>query len=261
MGFTPTGMIVTLMLGNAAGVLFGLGLTFGLAPFILRKMILCEALTETSNAHQFQKIEACFKRAGVKTPAIWIAKFPGTRLTNALIAGFQNGGGIFRPGLFLTQSLLERFSTEEQEAVLLHEVSHLSLSHLRKRLFLSLGAVILSGAFSVVVLTTAYFTLPTEIARLGGLAVPFLAFTFAFSKIREQMGRQELEADAYAVNTLGADLDSLVSALRKIDQLNGNDSSKKPLGIHPVTNDRIAKLEIARDARVLSEEWRKKDAA
>ncbi|MBI3556788.1 MAG: hypothetical protein HY074_11035, partial [Deltaproteobacteria bacterium] len=102
-------------------------------------------------------------------------------------------------------------------------------------------AALIIGA-SIVLLSKEQLVLPMLLAALLPAFSPYFV-------ARKQVRRHELEADSYAVFRLGADLDALSSALRRIDTLNDLPSDRKdptsvlsPETAHPTTELRISLL-------------------
>ena len=159
--------------------------------------------------------------------------------------------GWFRPALFFTQSLWSELTPGEFEAIILHEVSHLALHHVRKRLW---------GGFFVFVLTVLIFIplmMVTFLFFRNASAVPILlgALGYLGTQIywmRRLVRRQEIEADENAIR-LGADSEVMVSALTKLtllnDQLVNRKSPSSFLNVgsaHPTTEERISILRTRR---------------
>jgi Zn-dependent protease with chaperone function len=197
-------------------------------------------------------LDRCFRRAGISQPSYWVIEVENFKANNAMIAGFRNGKGWFRPGLFITKPLLKNCPPEELEAVILHEVSHLALNHLRKRFFFSFGAVMAAITATAACLVTAQLVLPAPAAQWLVLACATLSFVIPFVAIKKQAHRQELEADVFAIVRLGATLEAVAGALRRIDRLNDRSGDQKDSmlllsegGGHPATEQRIIQVRQA----------------
>ena len=142
-----------------------------------------------------------------------------TRKANAALAGL---GGSRR--VLLSDTLLERFSPEEIETVLGHELGHQRYRHITKFLVLSgLGSVL---AFSLVQWSAAWWLRPLE---LHGLADPagFPTLMLALSLIgligmplQHGISRAfEWQADRFAV-TLTRAPQAFAAALKTLGEMN-----------------------------------------
>ena len=133
--------------------------------------------------------------------------------------------------------------------MVLHEVSHLKLSHLRNRLLYSAALVVATTATATFCVFLANLLLPGNEARsFVGFAAAAGAFVLTFRQLGRQSRDHEFEADCHSVEKLGAEVEALISALRKLDRVNGVASAPfDPLSLtgtasHPSTDRRIALL-------------------
>lgn len=238
--------------GTLIGVLGGLYALGLLTPVFMRQLYPCSRIEGPTR----DLIEACFKKAGLKAPALWAINLEQFNSHNAMVVGMATGRGVLSQCLFLTQSLVTQLEPSELEAVLLHEVSHIKLEHILKRILFS-GATVLVIvgvlALSVMAMVALFFVSPQAVnAKTLSLISVFsvlAAFVASQYLARRQVYKQEIEADAHAVFILGANLDALATALRKIDVLNDQMSDKKDpqsylcVGCaHPTTEQRIKLL-------------------
>jgi Zn-dependent protease with chaperone function len=234
MNASPTVTLAMILIANIVGVVAGLLATFAIMPWVIQKTMPCESLRDKSTK---RLLEQCFAVADVPMPRVFMAEFGSVRTANAMIAGFRAFG--FEPSLFLTKALVEQCTAEELRAVVLHEVSHIKLSHLRKRLQYTLMAILGSVGVSVVVLTAAFIFLPTPVVRLIGPFLPLGLLFAAVGQLKTRVQRQEFEADLHAVVHLGANAEALISALEKLDVINGERAGASGKGGHPATFERI----------------------
>jgi ankyrin repeat protein/Zn-dependent protease with chaperone function len=229
-------------ISTPVGVICGLVAIYALSPVVIRAMFPAKRVTDPQ---VIELLTSCFARAGLKAPNFWIINSDRFKVHNAMVAGMKWGVGWFKPSLFFTASLLTKLTKEEFEAIILHEVSHISLNHIRKRLVWSL-----LGMF-VVLLPYILFTvvlamlLPKEaIASVVLMGVVF-AILAQNSFLRTIVRRQEIEADENAVK-LGASFEAFASALTKVTLMNDHSVDKKDpntvfnaAAAHPTTLDRI----------------------
>ncbi|MGE3609064.1 MAG: M48 family metallopeptidase [Bacteriovoracaceae bacterium] len=167
--------------------------------------------------------------------------------------------------MFVGRTLRERFTLEEFDAVICHEIAHIVNRHYQKRVMFTLKSYFILTLFllfifpiiffiswlslreqtlmyidSIVLLNVGFFILAT-------FFVIFLTYRFSRS--------QEYEADAFAVMKLGVSFEALKSALEKLsntdipDYLKGKKLNQKQsysskwFGTHPQVSDRLKLLE------------------
>lgn len=249
--FSKDTVLAARVVGTFTGVFFAVLTAYALAPWYLRLLL---PVSKLSDSDTIAALDQCFLNAGLVPPEFWVLELDSFGMHNALITGMPGGRGLLRPALFLSQSLLKNFTRAELHAVILHEVSHLKLKHIRSRFVATFLALVGSCLLAALLIGTAVVLVSKSVMGQEQLALPMLlaALLPAFSPYfvaRRQVRKHELEADAYAVFSLGADLDALSSALRRIDSLNDLPSDRKdPSSIlsaetaHPTTELRISIL-------------------
>jgi STE24 endopeptidase len=195
------------------------------------------------------RIEALLKRCGFAAQGLFV--MDGSRRSahgNAYFTGFGKSKRIV-----FFDTLLERLSGEEVEAVLAHELGHFKSRHVVKRIALTFA---LSLAFLWMLgqlLHTEWFFrslgVTTESTALG-LLLFFLilpVFSFLLNPLLSAYSRKhEFEADSYAAEQTAAK--DLVSALVKMYQDNASTLTPDPLyskfyDSHPPAVLRIARLQ------------------
>jgi len=230
---------VVLLIGGTLGVSGGLAINFALGAFHLRKMFRTKPLVDPVT---LALARSCFANAKIRPPSFWVIESEQFRFANALVAGFRRGSGPFRQGVFLSRTLLQNLTSAELRAVLLHEVSHISLSHLAKRLSYSIGLIVGSALLATIfVLIVRLVSGDDKAAFIAGYLGGFGAFLATMSMLSKQSRHQELEADLHSIEKLGSNVEDLASALRKLDHLNEEtaDSRAKLGNGHPSTEKRI----------------------
>lgn len=240
-------VLTALIIASAVvGMLGGVGLNFALGAFYLRKMLPAHEIAPGGLRTQ---LEACFIQAGLSVPSLWILETGRKREATAMMAGFPSGRSLFRPGLFLSRGLLDSLNEEEIRAVVLHEISHVKLAHLYKRLIYSAILVVATtSAATFCVFLGSVFLAGSDARSFIGLAAAAGAFIMTFKLLSQQSREHEFEADIFAVADLGAQSEYLISALRKLDKVNGKTARPpNPLSVtgesgHPPTERRVAVL-------------------
>jgi STE24 endopeptidase len=195
------------------------------------------------------RIEALLARCGFTSKGVFVVD--NSRRSSHGNAYFTGIGRNKRIVFFDT--LLERLSYAEVEAVLAHELGHFKLRHVRARLLLSIalslaGLAVLGwlkeqpGFYAALGVPTA----STHAALLlFALAVP--AFTFFLTPLSSLWSRRhEFEADAFATRTASAT--QLASALVKLQRDNAGTLTPDPVYAafyysHPAPLARIARLQ------------------
>ncbi len=246
-GMGPLAATAAMFGATVFGVLGGLGANFALSPFFMRKMM--NADESRSEPHQ-TLVDSVFSDSGFTPPRLYVVA-PGKPFAGAVLAGLGSGKGIFAPALFITEQLSQSMTPELLRAVVAHELSHLKLSHLRKRLFFA-GTLVISVATAASLLVVlSNWMLKGEANQLIGLAAGVAAFFVAFHQLRAQNRRHEIEADAYCVSQAGIPASHLIAALKKLHGVNerlGGASATESLlaGLgHPELNDRIQLIQKA----------------
>ncbi|MDP3619328.1 MAG: M48 family metallopeptidase [Ramlibacter sp.] len=174
--------------------------------------------------------------------------------SNAYFTGF----GAAKRVVFY-DTLVQRLSLGEMDAVLAHELGHLKHKHLIKRLVLisvvGLGAFALLGYLS----TQPWFYTglgvqpnllgPNDALALLLFMLALPVFSFFVGPVFAQLSRKhEFEADAYAVGqTSGADLSA---ALLKLHEDNASTLTPDPVYVkfyysHPPASERLARMSLA----------------
>jgi STE24 endopeptidase len=199
-----------------------------------------------------QRIEALMKRCGFASKGLFV--MDGSKRSahgNAYFTGF---GAAKRIVFFDT--LLERLSGDEIEAVLAHELGHFKRRHVAKRIVVTFALSLVFLALLGWLATRSWFY--TELGVVPNLGVSnnalalvlfFLAlpvFTFLLGPLSSLSSRRhEFEADAFAADQ--TDAGNLVSALVKLYKDNASTLTPDPLYSafyysHPPAAQRIDRL-------------------
>ena len=252
--FSKEAAVVSRIVGTFTGVFLAVFAAFALAPWYLRRLLPVTKLTDSAT---IAALDQCFLSAGLVPPEFWLLELDNFGMHNALITGLLNGRGPLRPALFLSRSLVRDFPQAELHAVVLHEVSHLKLKHIRSRFLTTFFALVGSCILAALIIGVSIMLLSKEQMILPMLFAALLPAFSPYFVARTQVRRHELEADAYAVFSLGADLEALGSALKRIDKLNDLPSDRKdPTSVlsaetaHPTTELRISVLRAERVRRL-----------
>jgi STE24 endopeptidase len=195
------------------------------------------------------RIEALLARSGFRADGLYV--MDGSRRSSHGNAYFTGFGRTKRIVFFDT--LLERLTPAEIEAVLAHELGHFARGHI-PRLLLVRFAI----AFALLALMGWLLREPAYAAALGlpypphigaalaGFALVIPAFLFPFQPLASLLARrQEFEADAFAAEHASAV--DLVAALTKLYRDNASTLTPDPLhslvyDSHPPAALRIAHL-------------------
>jgi Zn-dependent protease with chaperone function len=224
-------------LGLLVGVLGGLGLNFALGPFYLKQVLRAQPIDDPDLRGACVSV---FERARLPIPEFLRAE-AGQSMAGAMMTGIRAGRGMFRPAVFVTEALLSRLSAEELRAVLAHEASHMALSHLRRRFVYSASLIVGISALSTILVVFAHVVLSRtgapEASHWVGLVCGVFAFSVAFKLLATQNRRHELESDLFCVERLEVSVETLASALRKLEP---QDPYSRVAGMgHPPTEARI----------------------
>ena len=195
------------------------------------------------------RIEALLARSGFRADGLFV--MDGSRRSSHGNAYFTGFGKTKRIVFFDT--LLERLTPSEIEAVLAHELGHFARGHIPRLLLLRfalafamlalMGWLLREPAFA----TALGLSQPPHIgAALAGFALVIPAFLFPFQPLSSLFARrQEFEADAFAAEHASAQ--DLVAALTKLYRDNASTLTPDPLhslvyDSHPPAAIRIANL-------------------
>ena len=234
--------------GAILGIMGGLSLAFALGPIQLKSMYPTAPLADPEAR---ARIEACFKRASIPMPALWLIRAEeGVRSTaNAMIAGIPGMSGALGPAMFVSEKLLTSLEWSEIDAVVMHEISHVRLRHLRRRFTFAAGLILGGITLStMLIVAVGLITQNGPMAVYTGTLSIFGGFIYSLKQMGEQSRFHEIEADLEALR-LGADPEALVQALRKLDRLNGIPSDRVG-SAHPATEERIMIVRKAFAARL-----------
>jgi Zn-dependent protease with chaperone function len=170
----------------------------------------------------------------MKPPGFWIIELKQFRVVNILSVGFQTGFRPFRPALFICRPILSLLSEQELEAVVLNEVSHLALQHLRKRFVLTSFLILATAAIAILTIAIGQKFFPKDwVADVLGPSIAFVSFLASLKYLGVQRKNHEAEGDWYSVEKLGVSPDHLISALRKLDLSTLRAGSKEDIVVPP----------------------------
>ncbi|MBF0281225.1 MAG: M48 family metallopeptidase [Zetaproteobacteria bacterium] len=195
------------------------------------------------------RIEALLERCGFSSQGLFV--MDGSKRSGHGNAYFTGMGNAKRIVFFDT--LIEKLTPEETEAVLAHELGHFKCHHIKKRIFTALFGLLIAFAILGFLGSKLWFynglgvLLPSNhvLLVLFMLAVPL--FSFWLSPLSAMVSRaHEFEADRYA--TLHSDGKALASALVKLYEDNASTLTPDPLysawhDSHPPAYIRISAIE------------------
>jgi len=194
------------------------------------------------------RINALLERCGFKTEGVFVVD--GSRRSSHGNAYFTGMGRHKR--IVFYDTLLQRLSPSEIEAVLAHELGHFKLRHVRKRLLVAMaGSLIALALLGWLATLPAFYSAfgvhaPSSYAALLLFMLVVPAFTFFATPIGALWSRRhEFEADAFAAQQAsGADL---ATGLVKLYRDNATTLTPDSLYStfyysHPAASERIARL-------------------
>ena len=177
-----------------------------------------------------RRIEALLERCGFHAEGLFV--MDGSRRSthgNAYFTGFGTNKRIV-----FFDTLMERLTPSEIEAVLAHELGHFARRHIPRLLAVRFGlALLLLGILGWLYQEPAFYQSlklgePHIGAALAGFALAVPVFTFPFQPLASLIARrQEFEADAYAAAHASAT--DLVNALAKLYRDNAATLTPDPL--------------------------------
>ncbi|HXZ48132.1 MAG TPA: M48 family metallopeptidase [Usitatibacter sp.] len=201
-----------------------------------------------------RRIEALLERCGFRSGGLYV--MDGSRRSSHGNAYFTGFGAQKRIVFFDT--LMERLTPAEIEAVLAHELGHFARGHIPRLLAIRFAlALLLLAILGWLYGEPAFYgalrlPAPGIGAALAGFALIVPVFTFPFQPLSSLLARrQEFEADAFAASHANAE--DLVSALAKLYRDNASTLTPDPLhslvyDSHPPAALRIDHLRRGRGA-------------
>lgn len=198
-----------------------------------------------------ERVERLLERCGFRSHGLFV--MDGSKRSSHGNAFFAGIGASKRIVLFDT--LVQRLSPAEIEAVLAHELGHYKLNHIRKSLALSFVQTLISLFILGLLVQQPWFFegLGAQTKTLAMGLLLFLLASSSFSFFLHPLGtllsrKHEFEADAYA--TRHSDPADLVHALVKLYKDNASTLTPDPLhsafyDSHPPAATRIARLRTA----------------
>jgi STE24 endopeptidase len=200
------------------------------------------------------RIEALIARCGFRADGLFV--MDGSKRSshgNAYFTGFGTNKRIV-----FFDTLMERLTPAEIEAVLAHELGHFARGHIPRLLMMRFALALLLLAILGWLFREPGFYAALHLpgphigAALAGFALIIPVFTFPFQPLASLMARrQEFEADAFAASHASAA--DLVSALAKLYRDNASTLTPDPLhslvyDSHPPAALRIEHLNRGREA-------------
>jgi STE24 endopeptidase len=153
------------------------------------------------------RVDAIFKKAGLDGAKVLVENVPATKKLNAYATG---AGPSSR--FVLYESVVNRLSADEIEAMIAHEISHIKLNHLSLNLLMICAFLILAPIAAQLVAPYVIPRLPPSwgISKVDDLPTIALAFfivlsgNFLFMPVQNYFSRQfELQADQQALALTG----------------------------------------------------------
>ncbi len=195
-----------------------------------------------------ERLVGLSRRAGARVRGVFEWKLSEkTKKANAALVGLGNTRRII-----LADTLLERFSDDEVEAVLAHELGHHVKRHVLQSIAIQTAATFLAFCLVNAVLTRFSgrfgFAGLSDFANLPLLALVCTALSLVLLPAVNGHSRyMERQADAYALRAIGAKA-PFVSSMEKLADLNMAECSPHPwiefiFHSHPSVEKRIASAE------------------
>ena len=259
----PLAALILWLMG-AAGHLWwlwawGVWMGFNLVLLVLYPTVIAPLFNKfepLSDGALKERVQSLMQRCGFAAKGLFV--MDGSRRSAHANAYFTGLGAAKRVVFFDT--LLQRLSPGEVEAVLAHELGHFSHRHVQKRIAGIFGFSLLALALLGWLSTQAAFyeglgvtpnvQAPNDALALLLFMLALPPFTFFVSPLMAHFSRRhEFEADAYAcAQASGQDL---ANALLKLHEDNAATLTPDPLYVrfyysHPPASERLAALALAR---------------
>lgn len=226
-----------------AGFIFVISVFFArVAPVIIFPLFY--KFTKLEDGEIKEKLEKILSDVNIKITGIF--SFNMSKDTKKANAGFTGLGKSKR--IILSDTLLEKFTPDEIAIVFAHEAGHYKHRHIVKNIMFS--TVVIFASFYICSVLHSITIKSMGFANVSDLAaLPALVFYLTLSglimmPVTNFISRKyEFQADTYAVK-LTADLDSFISTMEKLAEINLADKEPHPvveffLYSHPSIKRRI----------------------
>ncbi len=258
----PLAALILWIMG-AAGTLWwfwawGAWVAFNLTLLVLYPTVIAPLFNKfepLADAVLKERVQSLMQRCGFAAKGLFV--MDGSRRSAHANAYFTGLGAAKRVVFFDT--LLQRLSPSEVEAVLAHELGHFSHRHVQKRMAGIFGFSLLALALLGWLSTQAPFFeglgvtpnigVPNDALALLLFMLALPPFAFFVSPLMAHFSRRhEFEADAYACAQASGD--DLASALLKLHEDNAATLTPDPVYVrfyysHPPASERLAALALA----------------
>ncbi len=228
--------------------------SIALYPQIMLLVWNTKPLTDEDLKARFERL---FRAAGLQNRKVYVWQ-TGRSVANAAAIGIVPGTEI----IVLSDMLLEKFSDEELDAIVLHEIGHIKRRHCIKRIAMVLVPLFLlavdqSMAWGLhaaitdsVMLNNAFGALTKFLPAIAFLVYLLIASSWLFRNM-------EFEADEFAIETLyrggaGDSANSVNSALEKLAIIYPQHVNRRS-GLHPSIRERMT-FAIERKSEILGRE-------
>jgi len=177
-----------------------------------------------------RRVTKICEAGGMKVQGIF--RFNMSKNTKKANAAFTGIGKSKR--IIIGDTLLDKFSPEEIDAVFAHEVGHFAKKHIWRLMTLStattfLGLYLTSVLYSLSISWFGYSGLVYEIAALPMLALWLNIYSLLTAPLNNALSRKfEYEADKYALDTIH-NKDVFTAMMRKLAETNLADTAPHPL--------------------------------
>ena len=212
-------------------------------------------VTPIDNDELKNRIQALAEKAGIKVQNVF--KFDMSKNTKKANAAFTGLGKSKR--ILLGDTLLDKYTNDEIETVIAHELGHYKRKHIIKNIFIgtvsSFLTLFLIAYFYHLSLTWFGFTSITTIAALPILSLWAMLIGVIQTPLTNIISRKfEYEADEYAINSTSKKA-AFIATLEKLTEQNLGDKEPHPLVewffySHPSIKNRvnaIKKIKIDED--------------
>lgn len=250
------GLAATVELSPSMQIAFWIacGLTLVASMLFYPQMMLLVWSTKSIKDKPFEtRCQKMFQLAGIRPRNIRVWK-TGNSIVNAAAVGIVPGTEV----IIVSDMLLDKFSEQEVDAILLHEIGHIRHHHSIKRIALVLIPLILLAIDQATGVGLHQWIADNALlsSTFGSLtqflpAVAFLAYLLVVSKT--VFRNMEFEADRFAVETLSgtSDARAVESALEKMAVIYPRQIDRRS-GLHPSIRQRLA-FAIDLHAKILGE--------
>jgi heat shock protein HtpX len=187
-----------------------------ISPYIIDALYHTRELPENENPSLHKVVEDLSRKSGIKTPRLMLAQIP---IPNA----FAYGSPIAGNRVAVTDGILKTLNPGEVEAVIGHELGHLTHRDVQVMMFVSLLPALFSYIAFSLMLSGSYGKQKNQGSNGALIGIAFMAFSWVLNMFILYLSRlREYYADRHSAAIVDGGSQKLSTGLAKIVQATKN---------------------------------------